>query len=273
MTYFLLAIGLILSILLSFAIYGLWLKYANTKIIKIFLLPGTVVHELSHALLCLATGTTIKELNLFSSKSSGIKYDKPRIPGIFDFVITAAPIFGCAAFIIFLPKIFSNPVHFNTSYPQEFHSTLNGVVSSIQHLYDTVLTNFIALKEQLRINNIHHILFLLAIIIFTVSMAPQKQDIKYLIIGFVILPAIFFLLEKFGVHLSDNRWWGFCIKELWITTTITLSVLIPLLGITLMIMALAKVYTLALGSKGSGKSTGKGTQKSTGKGSSKGDND
>jgi hypothetical protein len=253
MIYFILAIGLVLIILFSFIIHGLWIKHANTRIVKTFLFPGTVVHELSHALMCLATGTTIKELNLYSPSDTGIKYDRPKVPGVFDFIITSAPVFGCAAFILLIPRILSNPIHFKTAYPQKFHSTFGGFLESLQHLYTTVLINLIAFKEQFDVSSIHHILFLLTIIIFTVSIAPQKQDIKYLIVGFGILSGIFFLLEKLGVKLSNNSWWDFCIKELWLTITITLTILAPLLLITLVIMGFAKVYTITFGSKGSKK--------------------
>lgn len=271
MIYFLLAISLILVILLSFAISGLWEKHANAKIIKVFLFPGAVVHELSHALLCLATGTTIKELNVFSSNGGGIKYDKPKVTGIFDFIITSAPVFGCAFFIFFISKILSNPIHFSNTFPSESHATLSGFFTLIQHLYDAVLANFDTFRRQLQIKNIHHIILVLAIIIFTVSIAPQKQDIKYLIIGFGVLSGIFFFLEKFGIHLAKNTWWNFCVKELWVITALAISVLIPLLFITLIIMGFGKGYTFAFGRRGSGKGAGKGTHKNANKGGSKGD--
>ena len=253
MIYFLLAIGLILIILLSFATYGLWTKYANTKFIKRFLLPGSIVHELSHALLCLATGTTIKELNIFSSKSTGIKYDKPKVPFVFDFIIVAAPIFACAFFVFFIPKILANPIHFSHTFPQESHSSLSGFFALIQQLYDAVINNFYTFWKQLHLLNIRHIFYLLTIIVFTVSMSPQKQDLKYLIIGFVILSLIFFFLDKVGVQLLKNRWWNFCLKELWVITTLTITVLVSLLFITLIMMGLGKGYSMTIGHKGSGK--------------------
>ncbi|GJQ46838.1 MAG: hypothetical protein DWB56_12675 [Candidatus Jettenia sp.] len=263
MIYFLLAISLVLVLLLSFAISGLWAKYANTKMIAVFLFPGIVVHELSHALLCLATGTTIKELNLFSSNGGGIKYDKPKISGVFDFIITSAPVFGCAFFIFFIPKILSHPIHFSTTFPSESPATLSGFFALIQHLYDAVLANLNTFRNQFQIKNIHHSIFLFAIIIFAVSIAPQKQDIKYLITGFGILSGIFFCLEKFGIHLAQNAWWNFCLKELWVITALTISVLIPLLLITLIVMGFGKGYALTFGRKGSGKGAGKGTNKNT----------
>lgn len=253
MIYFSLSIGLILIIFLSFAICGLWRRHANPKMVRGFLFPGTIVHELSHALLCLATGTTIKELNLFTSNNAGIKYDKPKIPFLFDFMIASAPIFGCAFFIFFISKILSNPIHLSNTFPQEFHFTFKGLFDLIRHLLDTVWVTFNTFKNQFLIKNIRHIFFVLTIIIFTLSMAPHKQDIKHLVLGFSILALIFFFLEKTGIYLLKYRGWNFFIKELWGITTLSISVLATLLFITLVIMGFVKGYRLTFGHKGSSK--------------------
>ncbi|MFO0795269.1 MAG: hypothetical protein U0586_14555 [Candidatus Brocadiaceae bacterium] len=261
MVYFALALNLILIIFLSLATYGLWIKYANNGLIRGFLLPGTIVHELSHALLCLATGTTIKELNVFSPSSTGIKYDKPRIRFIFDFLIVAAPFFGCAALILLISVILSNPIHFNNAAPQGSYFTLSGFLSMLQHEVHAVWNTFRALTNQLQIGKIRHILFLLTIIIFTVSLSPQKQDIKHLIIGFIILSFIFFILEKTGLHLLGQGWWNFCLTKFWEITVLAIASLIPLLLLTLIIMGFAKGYMVAFGGKGAGKSAGKASGK------------
>lgn len=253
MIYFSLAIGLIMIIFLSYAISGLWIKHASSKMIQGFLLPGAIVHELSHALLCLVTGTTIKELNLFTSNSTGIKYDKPRIPLVFDFLIAVAPMFGCAFFIFFISKILSNPVTVISAFPQEIHFTFKGLFDLIRHLLDAVWTTFNTFRNQFHITDIRHIFFLLALIIFTVSMSPHKQDIKHLVLGFAIISAILFFLEKLGLNLLQYRWWNYCIKEMWMITTLAISVLSTLLFITLIFMGIIKGYRLTFGQKSSHK--------------------
>lgn len=253
MIYFSLTIGLILIIFLSFALCGLWTKYANPRMVRGFLFPGAIVHELSHALLCLVTGTTIKELNLFKSDNTGIKYDKPKIPFLFDFMIASAPIFGCAFFIFFISQLLSNPIHLSDTFPQEFHFTFKGLFDLIRHLLDTVWATFHAFKNQFHIKNIRHIIFVIAIIIFTISMAPHKQDIKHLVLGFSILALIFFFLTKAGIDLLEYRGWNFFIKELWEITALSISVLATLLFITLITMGCIKGYRLTFGQKGSGK--------------------
>src|SRR3972149_600768 len=222
-------------IFLSYATCGLWIKHASTKMIQGFLLPGAIVHELSHALLCLVTGTTIKELNLFTSNSTGIKYDKPKIPFLFDFFIAAAPLFGCAFFIVFISKILSNPVHLNSTFPQEIHFTLKGLFDVIRHLLDAVWITFNTFRNQFRITDMRHIFFLLALIIFTVSMSPHKQDIKHLVLGFGTISAILFFLEKLGIHLQHHRRWNCCSSAFSVWPDRTAHGLCTLLFITLII--------------------------------------
>lgn len=253
MIYFSLAIGLIMIIFLSYATCGLWTKYINSKMVNGFLMPGAIVHELSHALLCLVTGTTIKELNLFTSNTTGIKYDKPKIPFLFDFIIAAAPMFGCAFFIFFISKLLSNPIHLDTTFPREIHFTLKGLFDLIRHLLDAVWVTFNTFRGQFRITDMRHVFFVLALTIFTVSMSPHKQDIKHLVLGFGVVALILFFLEKLGVRLFQYSWWNFCVKELWVTTTLTISALATLLFITLIIMGFIKGYRLTFGQKGSHK--------------------
>src|SRR3990172_308779 len=253
MIYFSLAIGLIFIVFFSFAISALWRKYINIKGVNGLLFPGTIVHELSHAVLCLATGTTIKELNLFSSNNTGIKYEKPRIPFLFDFIIASAPIFACAFFIFFISKLLSNPIQLNNTFPQEISFSLKAIFDMIRHLLDAVWVTFNAFWNQLHLSSIQHILFLLTIVVFTVSMSPHKQDIKHLVLGFVIISVILFFVEKAGVNLLKYKWSNYCVKELWAIIALTISVLSTLLFVTLIIMGLVKVYRLTFGQKGSNK--------------------
>lgn len=253
MIYLSLAIGLVLTIFLSFATYGLWLKHVNGKMIQGFLFPGTIVHELSHAFMCLITGTTIKELNLFTTDSTGIKHDKPKIPFLFDFAIAAAPLFGCVFFIFFISKILANPIHVDTTFPKEIHFTVKGFFDLMRHLLDTVWVTFNSFRNQFRIKDIRHILFIVTLIIFTVSLAPHKQDIKHLVLGFTTISIVLFFLDKAGISLLQYKGWKYFIQELWRMTTLTISVLTTLLFVTLIIMGFIKAYRLTFGHKGTSK--------------------
>ena len=252
------SLGLILVAVLSSATSGLWGKFADAKIIKVFLLPGSIIHDLSHALVCLITGTTIKELNLFALNGSEIKYDKPKIPVLFDFLIVAAPIFGCAFFIFFISTILGNPIRFTQSINYEFHFSLYGLFCIVKYLYFAAVTTFCAFYEQFHITNIGHSFFLLTVLVFSFSMAPKKEDIKFLLLGFFVLALTFFCLEKFGIRLLKYSWWRFCIHDLWAITVLSLCALVFLFSSTLVLMGIVAGYHGTIGRKGSG--AGKGSK-------------
>ncbi len=262
-----LGLGLILVTILSASTSGLRKKYADAKIIRIILLPGSIVHDLSHALVCLITGTTIKELNLFALNDSEIKYDKPKIPVLFDFLIVAAPIFGCAFFIFFISTILGNPIRFTQSVNYEFHFSLYGLFNIIKYIYIAVVATFYTFYKQFHITNIGHIFFLLTVLVFSFSMAPKKEDIKFLLLGFFVLALTFFCLERFGVRMLKYSWWRFCIHDLWAITVLSLCALVFLFSSTLVLMGIVAGYHGTIGRKGSGAGKGaKGKGKDEGAG-------
>ena len=262
-----LGLGLILVAILSASVSGLCKKFADAKIIRIILLPGSIVHDLSHALVCLITGTTIKELNLFTLNDSEIKYDKPKIPVLFDFLIVAAPIFGCAFFIFFISTILGNPIRLNQSVNYEFHFSLYGIFCIVKYLYFAAVATFCSFYRQFHITNIGHIFFFMTVLVFSFSMAPKKEDIKFLLLGFFVLALTFFCLERFGVRMLKYSWWRFCIHDLWVITVLSLCALVFLFSSTLVLMGIAAGYNGTIGRKGSGAGKGaKGKGKDDGAG-------
>ena len=89
------------------------------KGLQVLSLPGAVIHELSHAFICLITGTTIKELNIFKLENGSIQYDRPKVPFSLDFFIATSPIFGCAFILILISIILGNPIRIDESLPNE----------------------------------------------------------------------------------------------------------------------------------------------------------
>ncbi len=79
---------------ISFLLGFLWKNISTGKKYQIFLFPGIIVHELSHALGCLITGAKIKQIKILSSKGSYVSHLKPKVPLIGNFVISFAPIIG-----------------------------------------------------------------------------------------------------------------------------------------------------------------------------------
>ena len=233
----------------SFGIEKLWSKYLNLKIIKSFLFPGAVIHELSHALLCLVTGTTIKELNIFKLENSGgMQHDRPKIPYLFDFLIAASPIFGCAFVLIVTSIILGNPIQVNESLPKEMTLSMKLVFDYAKNFLDMIWLTLNAFWKS-GFHSISSILFIIASIVFTVSMAPHKRDIKYIVPGFIIVGAVLFFLELFGISLLGYKWWDQALENSWIIITYIISLLLTILFITSIIIGVIKGVRLTFGHK------------------------
>jgi len=91
---------------LSFVLDMVWQKIFTGRKYRIFLTPGIIVHEFSHALACLLTGAKIRKISLFRSDGGYVVHEKPKIPILGEVLISLAPIFGGLAMIFFLSFLF-----------------------------------------------------------------------------------------------------------------------------------------------------------------------
>ncbi|MFQ5964163.1 MAG: hypothetical protein ACE5KZ_07760 [Candidatus Scalinduaceae bacterium] len=226
-------------------------KYLKLRAFKLFLFPGAVVHELSHALLCLITGTTIKELNIFRLENGSLEYDKPKVPILFDFLIATAPLFGCAFILILISIILGNPIRVNESLPYEVSLSIKAVFDYSKNFLDII---WLTLNEFWKhgFSTVSSIIFIIASIIFTVSMAPHKGDIKYTVLGFIILGFTLYVLEWFGISLLGYKWWEEILDNSWRIISYIISILLTILFVSSVIIGVIKGIKLTLGYKGGG---------------------
>ncbi len=226
--YIALAVWLIAIIFLSFGIKSIWSRYF--KWLNLFLYPGTVIHELSHAALCLITGATITEFNLLRLKDVEIKYDTPKVPVFGDFLIVFAPIVACTAVWMSISVALGSPVTINASLPKDIVFTGPGFFEFAKDLIDTVKFTTLGLWQTADIKNPRWIGFVVATIVFTVSMAPQAKDLKYLIPGIIILAFIFFFLAKFNMGMGP--WITRKVSYFWVAVNLAGCMLLSILALT-----------------------------------------
>ena len=243
------AFGFIVLVFTSFGIEKLWSKHINAKAVRLFLFPGAVIHELSHAFICLITGTTIKELNIFKLENGSIQYDRPKIPFLFDFFIATSPIFGCAFVLILISIILGNPIRVDETLPNEMTFSIKIVFDYAKNFLDMIWLTLNAFWKS-GFRSISSVFFIIASIIFTVTMAPHKSDIKYIVLGFIILGSALFALEWFGVSLLGYKWWDKALDDSWKILTYIISILLTMLFISSIIIGMIKGVKLIFGHKG-----------------------
>lgn len=143
-------------------------------IYRILVAPGVIVHEFSHALGCLITGTKIQSINVFKCDGGELKHTGSPIPIVGNVVISLMPIAVGIGILYFLPKL---PILENWS----------------NLTYWTNWSNFL---------NWQFWVFLYLIFNLVTTMAPSKQDIKVIWWDLLVLTGIFYLLAKFGLILN-----------------------------------------------------------------------
>ena len=80
-------------------------------------------------------------------------------------------------------------------------------------------------------------------------MAPKKSEIRYVVPGFIILGSVLFVLEKCGISFLDYTWWQEVLSDSWRIVTYIVSILLTILGITLMVVGFIKGFKLVFGYK------------------------
>ena len=251
MLYFALAIELLIIAFLSYEVNRLWRTHANNKIVSIFLFPGSVVHVLSHALICLITGSTIRNLNIFHLGDNEVQYERPKIRILGNFLIVIAPIFGCGLILVFLASYLGSSAIEN-------RNIYNGTewFDNVLNLAESIKFTLSTLWKEIKGYNISHLIFISLSIIFTTSMAPKRNELKLLFFGLAIIAAIPFLLEIVGIFMKDYTLSRKFLNFLWQMITLSISVLSAVLLITLIFTGLQRL--LGLRSNGSKKTDFKG---------------
>lgn len=93
-------------------------RYLNFGIIRSLYYIGAVVHETSHAVLCIVTGAKIQDFTVFSSQPH-VVHQKSRLPLIGEPLISFAPIAGGLLFLFLVNRyLLGSHFIFTATWPQ-----------------------------------------------------------------------------------------------------------------------------------------------------------
>jgi hypothetical protein len=106
---------LIVFLALSSVLGGLWQRIFTGKKYRVFLAPGIIIHELSHAFACLITGARVRKISLFVPSGGYVIHEKPKLPVLGEILISFAPAFGGLAAIFLLSFLFQFSLPMNAA--------------------------------------------------------------------------------------------------------------------------------------------------------------
>ncbi len=157
----------------------------------VLMLPGTIIHELSHAAAALLMGAKITEFSVMPSEDTlgRVVHTDPKIPVIGNFAISIAPLIGCPALLLLASRYLG--VHFSFlpgSYDilAEARSLLEGTFYFIKDL------NYFDWKTYV---------FLYLALALGAGAAPSKTDINSMLPCLIIILVAIFVINYFSINI------------------------------------------------------------------------
>jgi hypothetical protein len=183
------------------------------------MLPGTIAHETSHAVVALLMGAHITKFSVIPSGDTlgHVEYTAPKIPLIGNAAISIAPLIGCPAILLLISRYFG--VHF------DFPPASFDILAESRFLLDGTLS-FITGLDYL---NWKTYVFLYLALTLGAGAAPSKTDITSMLPGLIVIVATIYSLNYFGVNIL------FMYNLFsWLSAAISVA-MIPLLAVTVIV--------------------------------------
>jgi hypothetical protein len=201
------------------------LAYGSKTLYVILMLPGTIAHELSHAVVALLMGARVTKFSVIPSGDTlgHVEYTLPKIPLIGNAAISIAPLIGCPAILMLMSGYFG--MHFN--FPPGFFD----ILAETRFLIDGTFS-FITGLDYL---NWKTYVFLYLALTLGAGAAPSKTDLISMIPGLIIIVTTIYVLNYFGVNIR----YLYNVFS-WLSAALTVAI-IPLLAVTVMIAMLKLV--------------------------------
>lgn len=198
------------------------LAYGSKTLYVILMLPGTIAHESSHAVMALLMGSRITSFSVIPSGDTlgHVEYTAPKLPIIGNVAISIAPLIGCPAILLLISGYLG--VHFN--FPQGSFD----ILAETRILLDGTFS-FITGLDYL---NWKTYLFLYFALTLGAGAAPSKPDIINMLPGLIFIVALIYALNYFGIKIL----YMYNVFT-WLSAALTVA-LIPLLALTVMVAML-----------------------------------
>lgn len=158
----------------SYLINWLLIRSVIRKQYRYFVAPGVIVHELSHALGCMATGAQILEINFWKKTGGHVKHYQPKIPIIGEAVIALAPIWGTFLLLFILTSIM-----------------MPGVIQ----LFDETGFSATSLVRSIDWASWQVWLYFYLVTSLLATIAPSKTDLRYAVASLIAIAAVIVLLS------------------------------------------------------------------------------
>lgn len=199
-----LLVQLVVLYALSSAMNRLAFELLGKVLYLLVMWPGVIVHELSHLVGCLITGTKVMEVKLFAPREESpgnlvlgyVTHAKPRNP-VAAFMVSAAPFFGGAAVLWGILAFVAPRAIGGLGMPLSFGGGRGFTVA-----IGTTLKSYASFSGSLLASLDWHSwkAYVAAWVLFAVAVhvAPSRHDMKYALAGGSVIAVLVALLAWAG---------------------------------------------------------------------------
>lgn len=195
---------------------------------RIFVGPGVIVHELSHAIMCLLTGAKIKKISLFDKDGGRVEHYPSVVPVIGPILIAFAPImFGGVAIYFLSKQIGLNEISFN-------------LLSFDKSQLTMIAQNFLKILHFSSAQS--WIIFYLIVSVIT-TMTPSFQDLRNSAFSMIIIAILIAIVSMFiNYHTFFAGAWVINFAAI---LTSVLALLLLCLVLSIIVYVLSKLFKLS----------------------------
>jgi ABC-type multidrug transport system fused ATPase/permease subunit len=221
-----------------FVSYGLGRLYAplrRSRFFKICFAPGFFILGGLKLLACSISGAEIRSVRFFDRDREAIQYDPEEVSMLGKVILATFPIIGALLVFALVAWAFSYLIAFEQSLGEWNFS--GSITDTVAH-FGRVFVNSLAEMLQATADAFTHagrgnllpFLFLYLLISILLAMPPATRELKYAVVGIIILCIIIYLVTWTGLRLSagarDMR------ETLWIIFSFALALLVYVTAVT-----------------------------------------
>lgn len=174
-------------IVASYLIDKFLAQLISSRLYRILITPGIIVHELSHAIACVLMRAKINRIRFFTESGGAVEHQPPRVPLIGKPVISLAPLAGVTMTI------------FGLAYYIGYHAIVSRIDFSTSFLLNfSVLAKGVFKIVTWSFGDWQFWVFLYLLISLSASIAPSTTDLKQAALGAGVMAIIIGLLINFN---------------------------------------------------------------------------
>jgi hypothetical protein len=216
---------IIIAILaLSFAI-NMLLLHSVGPFYRIFVIPGVVVHELSHAFACFITGAKVTGISMFKKEGGEVRHGRSSVPVLGPILISTAPFIIGAILIFLLSKL----IGFKPINLIDFDFTPANTAFLVKTSFSSL--NLAAVKTWIG---------LYLVLSIAITMIPSLQDMKNMLLSLIFIFIVVFIIIRYTNFRPDM---SFLLRpELFVVLTSVLFLLTAALILSILIFAIKGMF-------------------------------